>query len=180
MQYIVEQTNKYAQHQVAKKCHAFHILLQDALNYIFFCEMLPLESIELNVQFFHFIDNLTVHEYQGPVKLFKICPTVQHLNKTKKFKICASKSSILLKMNHWLYGKTVCQYRPLKAPKFKIKSYELCESSTGCLVFHNLYRETHGILTKVKLQEQWLNCGTSSGSWSHTLSGWTVFIVLHS
>lgn len=57
--------------------------------------MLPLESIELNVQFFHFIDNLTVHEYQGPVKLFKICPTVQHLNKKKNQNLFLQKQYIV-------------------------------------------------------------------------------------
>jgi hypothetical protein len=99
--------------------------------YTFFCEMLPLERLELNVQFPHFIDNPTVNEYQGPAKIFKIYPTFQHLN--KKFQnLYLPNQDIVIDESLTLWkGKSFKQYMPLNAPKFGIKCYKLCESSTG-------------------------------------------------
>ncbi|XP_023703521.1 piggyBac transposable element-derived protein 4-like [Cryptotermes secundus] len=46
----------------------------------FFSETLPLERLEAITRFLHFSDNSKQSEYQGPPKLFKIFPVIQHLN----------------------------------------------------------------------------------------------------
>jgi hypothetical protein len=98
----------------------------------FFSETLSLERLELIVKFLNFIDNSTASEYQGPAKLFKIHPTVQHLN--KKFQdLYLPNQDIVMdeSLTLWKGCLSFKQYIPLKVAKFGIKSYELCESSTG-------------------------------------------------
>jgi hypothetical protein len=122
MQHIVEETNRYAQQQIAKSVtpFTFHSRIrkwqdvtvdemcavlalfmvmgilqkptqssyysQNRLLFTsFFSETLPPGRLELIVRFLHFINNSTASEYQGPVKLFKIYPTVPTLEQNKKF-----------------------------------------------------------------------------------------------
>jgi hypothetical protein len=90
-----------------------------------------LERLEFIVRF-HFIDNSIASEYQGPAKLLKIYPTVQHLN--KKFQnLHLPKQDIVIEesLTLWKGRLSFKQYVPLKAAKFGIKFYELCESSMG-------------------------------------------------
>jgi hypothetical protein len=97
----------------------------------FFSETLPLERLEFIVRFLHFIDNSTASEYQGPVKLFKIHPVVQHLN--KKFQnLYLPNQDIVIdeSLTLWKGRLSFKQYMPLKAAKFGIKFYKLYESST--------------------------------------------------
>jgi hypothetical protein len=47
---------------------------------LFFSETLPLERLEVIMKCMHFSDSSKQNEYQGPPKLFKLYPAIQHLN----------------------------------------------------------------------------------------------------
>jgi hypothetical protein len=67
----------------------------------------------------HFTDNETFSNFYGP-RNFKIFPVMSHLIKVFK------------------------QYCPLKASKFGIKTYELCDTTAGyLLLFFCIYRQGH-------------------------------------
>jgi hypothetical protein len=84
------------------------------------------------MKFMQFSDNSKQNECQGPHKLFKIYPVFQHLN--NKFQnlyipnqnIARDESLTLWK--GCLFSR---QYIPLKGAKLGIKTYELCDSSSG-------------------------------------------------
>jgi hypothetical protein len=83
------------------------------------------------MKFMHFSDNSKQSEYQGPPKLFKMYPVIQHLNnKFQNLYILNQRWTSL-----WHYGKVVCfsfrQYLPLNGAKFCIKTHEFCESSSS-------------------------------------------------
>ena len=98
----------------------------------FFAETLPLERLEAIMRFLHFSDNSKQNEYQGPSKLFKIYPVIEHLN--RKFQILylpGHNIAIDESLTLWKGRLSFKQYLPLKAAKFGIKTFELCESSSG-------------------------------------------------
>ncbi|XP_023725727.1 piggyBac transposable element-derived protein 4 [Cryptotermes secundus] len=98
----------------------------------FFAETLPLERLEVIMRFLHFSDNSKQNEYQGPSKLFKIYPVIQHLS--RKFQILylpGQNIAIDESLTLWKGRLSFKQYLPLKAAKFGIKTFELCESSSG-------------------------------------------------
>ncbi|PNF40920.1 hypothetical protein B7P43_G14977 [Cryptotermes secundus] len=98
----------------------------------FFAETLPLERLEVIMRFLHFSDNSKQNEYQGPSKLFKIYPVIQHLS--RKFQILylpGHNIAIDESLTLWKGRLSFKQYLPLKAAKFGIKTFELCESSSG-------------------------------------------------
>ena len=72
--------------------------------------------------------------YKGPSKRFKTYLVLYHLN--KKFQsLYLPRQNIAIdeSMMLWRGRLSFKQYMPLKASKFGIKSYELCESSSGYL-----------------------------------------------
>jgi hypothetical protein len=80
----------------------------------------------------HFADNTKQNEYQGPPKLFKIYPIIEHLNsKFQSLYLPNQNITIDESLTLWKGRLSFRQYIPLKAAKFGIKTYELCESSSG-------------------------------------------------
>jgi hypothetical protein len=75
----------------------------------------------------HYSDNSKQNEYQGPPKLFKIYPVIQFQNLYILNQNIAIDESLTL----WKGRLSFRQYIPLKGAKFGIKTYELCESSSG-------------------------------------------------
>ena len=100
-----------------------------------FADVISKERCEL-IKFLHFIDNESLPTYQGPPILFNIYPVMCHLN--IKFRTLylpnqniATDESLTL----WKGHLSIRQYLPLKASKFGIKTFKLCESRTGYLWF---------------------------------------------
>lgn len=93
---------------------------------------MPLERFELISKYLHFCDSTKLNEYQGPKGLFKIFSLVDHLNiKFKSSYGLSQNISIDESLTLWKGRLNFKQYLPLKAAKFGIKSFELCESSSG-------------------------------------------------
>jgi hypothetical protein len=72
----------------------------------FFFQTLPLDDLEVVVKFKHFSYNSKQNEFQGPPKLFKIYPVIQHLS--NKFWSLFFWTRTLQLMNPWLYEKAIC------------------------------------------------------------------------
>jgi hypothetical protein len=82
----------------------------------------------------HFNNNDHTGTYQGPSKLFKIYPVLSHLNtKFQSLYLPGQNIAIDESLTLWRGRLSFRQYIPLKSSKFGIKSYELCESSSGYL-----------------------------------------------
>ena len=93
-----------------------------------------MDRFESICNFMHFNNNDNIGTYQGPSKLFKIYPVLSHLN--KKFQslyLPGQNIAIDESLTLWRGRLSFRQYIPLKSSKFGIKSYELCESSSGYL-----------------------------------------------
>lgn len=87
---------------------------------------------ELLCKFLQFVDNNTYSTFNGPKKLFKVYPILTYLD--QKFKSAYNLSqniSIDESLLLWNGLLSWRQYIPLKAAKFGLKTFELCESSTG-------------------------------------------------
>jgi len=103
-----------------------------------FADVISRERFELICKFLHFIDNESFPTYQGPPRLFKTYPVLCHLNlkfQTLPNQNIATDESLTL----WKGCLTIRQYLPLKASKFGIKIFELCESRRGylwCFLVH--------------------------------------------
>ncbi|PNF14286.1 hypothetical protein B7P43_G07092, partial [Cryptotermes secundus] len=99
-----------------------------------FPDVISRDRFQLICKFLHFNDNTKKDNYLGPTRLFKIFPVIQHLN--EKFQtlfypgqnICIDESLTL-----WKGRLAFKMYLPLKASKFGIKTYELCDSKSGYL-----------------------------------------------
>ncbi|XP_021913795.1 piggyBac transposable element-derived protein 4-like, partial [Zootermopsis nevadensis] len=77
-------------------------------------------------------NNSKQNEYHGPPKLFKIYPVIQHLNnKFQNLYLPSQNIAIDESLTLWKGRLSFKQYIPLKADKFGIKTFELCESSSG-------------------------------------------------
>ena len=82
----------------------------------------------------HFNNNDNIGTYQGPSKLFKIYPVLSHLNtKFQSLYLPGQNIAIDQSLMLWKGRLPFRQYIPLKSSKFGIKTYELCESSSGYL-----------------------------------------------
>jgi hypothetical protein len=92
------------------------------------------DRFELVCKFLHFIDSETISTFEGPQKLFKIFPVISHLNKKFQELYLPNRDiSIDEALTLWKGRLSFKQYLPLKASKFGIKTYELCDSTTGYL-----------------------------------------------
>ena len=99
-----------------------------------FYKTMTQDRFELLNKFIHFVNNDEIATYQGNKKLFKISPIVNHLNTTYKVVYNMDENiSLDESLTLWKGRLGIKTYLPLKAAKFGIKSYEVCESSTGYL-----------------------------------------------
>jgi hypothetical protein len=89
---------------------------------------------ETDCKFLHIANNETINSFQGPKKLFKIFPVISHLN-NKFQELYLPNQDILIdkSLTLWKGCLSFNQYLPLKASKFGIKTYELCDTITGYL-----------------------------------------------
>jgi len=105
-------------------------------NYILatpiFGSIISMDQFESICIFMHFNNNDHIETYQGPSKLFKIYPVLSHLN-TKFQNLYLREQNIAIdeSLTLWRGRLSFRQYITLKSSKFGIKSYELCESSSG-------------------------------------------------
>ena len=99
-----------------------------------FGSIISMDQFESICNFMHFSNNDHVGTYHGPSKLFKIYPVLSHL-KTKFQSLYLPGQNIATdeSLTLWRGRLSFRQYIPLKSSKFGIKSYELCESSSGYL-----------------------------------------------
>ena len=71
---------------------------------------------------------MSLPTYQGPPILFKIYPVICHLNiKFQTLYLPNQNIGIDESMTLWKGRLSIWQYLPLKASKFGIKTFELCE-----------------------------------------------------
>jgi hypothetical protein len=68
---------------IVQKPTLYYSRTQDppAIHSLYFSEPLPLDRLEVIIRCMHFSDNGKQNEFQGPPKLFRIYPVIQHLNK---------------------------------------------------------------------------------------------------
>jgi len=99
-----------------------------------FADVISRQRFELICKFLYFIDNESFLTYQGPPILFKIYPVICHLNiKFQTLYLPNQNIAIDEILTLWKGRLSTRQYLPLKASKFRIKTFELCESRTGYL-----------------------------------------------
>ena len=92
--------------------------------------------------FMHFNNNDNIGTYQGPSKRFKIYPVLSHLNtKFQSLYLPGQNIAIDESLTLWRGRLSFRQYIPLKSSKFGIKSYALCESSSGYLWSFIIYTD---------------------------------------
>jgi hypothetical protein len=88
----------------------------------------------------HFADNETVSNFEGPEKIFKILPVILYLNnKFQELYLPNKDISIDESLMLWKGHLSLKQYLPLKASTFGIKTYQLCDSTTGYLWSNLVY-----------------------------------------
>jgi len=93
-----------------------------------------MDRFESICNFMHFNNNDNIGTDQGPSKLFKIYPVLSHLNtKFQSLYLPGQNIAIDESLTLWRGRLSFRQYIPLKSSKFGIKSYQLCESSSGYL-----------------------------------------------
>ncbi|GFG28172.1 hypothetical protein Cfor_07824 [Coptotermes formosanus] len=95
-----------------------------------------MDCFEATCNFMHF-NNERIGTYHEPSKLFKIYPVLSYLNK-KLQSLYLSWQNIAIdeSLTQWRGRLSFRWYIPLRASKFEIKSYELCDSSSGTLYWH--------------------------------------------
>ena len=99
-----------------------------------FRDIITRDRLELICKYLHSANNENISTFVGPKKLFKIYPVIFHLN--KKFQeLCLPNQDISIdeSMTLWKGRLSFKQYLSLKAAKFGIKTYELCDSTMGYL-----------------------------------------------
>ena len=106
-----------------------------------FADVISRERIELVCKFLHFINNESLPTYQGPPILFKIYPVICHLN--IKFQ------TLYLLIQNIANDESLTLWKgclPLNASKFRIETFELCESITGYLWCFLVYTGKNTVL----------------------------------
>jgi hypothetical protein len=99
-----------------------------------FGEVISRDRFELIMKFLHFSDNTNKANYEDPAKLYKIFPVLSHLNyKFQKLYLPGQNISVDEYLTLWKGRLSFKRYIPLKAAKFGIKTYELCEANSGYL-----------------------------------------------
>ena len=109
--------------------------------------MIRRKRFELICKFLHFIDNESLPTFQGPPKLFKIYPVICHLNKKLQTLYLPNQNIAIDEiLTPWKGRLSFRQYLPLKASKFGIKTFEMCESTTGYLWCFLVYTGQNTVL----------------------------------
>lgn len=99
-----------------------------------FGDVISRNRFQLIMKFLHFSDNSSKANYQGPAKLYKIFPVLSHLNcKFQNLYLPGQNISVNESLTLWKGHLSFRQYLHPKSAKFGIKTYELCESSSGYL-----------------------------------------------
>jgi hypothetical protein len=99
-----------------------------------FRDIITQDRFQLVCKFLYFADNETISTFEGPQKLFKIFPVISHLNKKFQELYLPNRDiSIDETLTLWKGRLSFKQYLPLTASKSGIKTYELCDSTTGYL-----------------------------------------------
>ncbi|XP_054259936.1 piggyBac transposable element-derived protein 4-like [Macrosteles quadrilineatus] len=93
---------------------------------------MPCERFEAISKNLHFCDDTKISDYQGQKGFFKIFSVIEHLNARFQSSYRLSQNiSIDESLTLWKGRLGFKQYLPLKAAKFGIKSFDICESSSG-------------------------------------------------
>jgi hypothetical protein len=88
-----------------------------------FRDVITRERLEIICKFFHFTDNETDSNFEGPEKLFKIFSVILHLNnKFQELYLPNKDISIDESQTLWKGRLSFKQYLPLKVSKFGIKT----------------------------------------------------------
>jgi hypothetical protein len=99
-----------------------------------FGDIITKDRLELICKYLRFANNETINNFQGQKKLFKIFPVISHLNeKFQELHLPNRDISIDESLTLWKGCLSFKQYLPLKASKFGIKTYKLCDAITGYL-----------------------------------------------
>jgi hypothetical protein len=99
-----------------------------------FRDVMTRETLEIICKFLHFTDNESISNSEGPQKLFKIFPVISYLNnKFQNLYLPNQDIPIDESLMLWKGRLSFKQYMPLKASKFGIKTYELCDATTNYL-----------------------------------------------
>ncbi|XP_071057565.1 piggyBac transposable element-derived protein 4-like [Onthophagus taurus] len=107
---------------------------KDIIGTPIFNKIMTLDRFELITNFLHFVGNDTINAFEGPKKLFKIYPIIKHLNNVfQKYYLLGRNISVDESLTLWKGILSFKQFIPLKSAQFGIKTYELCESTTGYL-----------------------------------------------
>ncbi|XP_014676879.1 PREDICTED: piggyBac transposable element-derived protein 4-like [Priapulus caudatus] len=106
---------------------------KDTLSTPYFASVMSVNRFKLLMQFLHFVDNTTFDADNDPSpKLFKLQPVLDYIAEkfvsvyTPEREISIDESLML-----WKGRLGWKQYIPIKRDRFGIKSFELCESSSG-------------------------------------------------
>ena len=112
-----------------------------------FADVISRERSELICKFLHFTDNESLPTYQEPLILFKTYPVICHLNiKFQALYLPNQNIAIDESLTLWKGHLSIGQYLPLKASKFRIKTFKLCESRTGYLWCFFVYTRKNTVL----------------------------------
>lgn len=99
---------------------------QRIINCGIFSELFTERRFHLLIKYLHFANNENFESFNGPKRLFKIHPIINHFRRVFKNNYMVERNvSIDESLLLWKV------YIPSKRSRFGIKSYELCESSSG-------------------------------------------------
>jgi hypothetical protein len=99
-----------------------------------------MDCLEAVCNFMNFNNNERIGTYQELSKLFKIYPVLSYLNKKyQSLYLPGQNIAIDESLTLWRGILSFRRYIPLRASKFGIKSYELCESSSRYLCSFIIY-----------------------------------------
>jgi len=143
-----------------------------------FSDVISRERFELSCKFLHFIDNESLPPYQGPPTLFKIYPVICHLNiKFQTLYLSNQNFAIDESLTLWKGHLSIRQYLPLKASKFGIKTFKLCESRTGYLWCFFVYTgKKHGPTVESDYSRHPQNSSCSTGTFRILVWLWTYAV----
>ena len=109
--------------------------------------------------------------------MFKIYPVMCHLNiKFQTLYLPNQNTAIDGSWTLWKGCLSIRQYLPLKASKFGIKTFELCESRTGYLAFSCKYRQKHGPTVEFDYYRHTQNSSCSTGTLRIFVWPWTYAV----
>jgi hypothetical protein len=80
----------------------------------------------------HLANNETISNFEGPKKSFQVFPVILHLNNNfQELYLPNQDISIDESLMHWKGWLSFKHYLPLKTSKVGIKTYKLCDTTTG-------------------------------------------------